>query len=159
MYSYFPLRKLLTRYMGTENPKVSIIIPVYNTEKYVQDAIESAINQTYDNLEIIVVNDGSTDESLEIIKKYEDKIKIISKENGGTASALNTGIKTMTGEWFKWLSADDILYPNSVEELISATKKIKDPKKTIFYSNYSYMDSKSNILGDFIEPNYNNLNN
>jgi len=77
--------------------KVSIIIPVYNAEKYLEECIESALNQTYPDIEIIAVNDGSTDNSLGILKKYEGKIKIISKENGGVASALNAGINAMTG--------------------------------------------------------------
>src|SRR2546428_1497219 len=97
--------------------KVSIIIPVYNAEKYLDKCINSAINQTYPDIEIIAVNDGSTDRSLDILKKYSDKIKIISKENGGLASARNAGFKGARGEWIKPLDADDILYPNAVEEL------------------------------------------
>ena len=139
--------------------KVSIVIPVYNAEKYIEECVESALNQTYHDIEVIAIDDGSTGKSLEILKKYQDKIKIIVKKNGGTATALNTGIKVMTGEWFKWLSADDVLYPNAIEELIVETKNVKDPQKTIFYSNFHYIDSKSNIIADFIEPNYNNLDN
>ena len=138
---------------------VSIVIPVYNAEKYIKECVESALNQTYHDIEVIAIDDGSTDKSLEILKKYQDKIKIIVKKNGGTATALNTGIKVMTGEWFKWLSADDVLYPNAVEELISETKEVKNPSNTIFYSNYHYVDSNSDVIGDFIEPNYNNLDN
>ena len=89
--------------------KVSIVIPVYNTEKYLDDCIESALNQTYKEIEVIAVNDGSTDNSLEVLKKYADRIKIISKPNGGTSSALNVGIAAMAGEWFKILGADDVL--------------------------------------------------
>ncbi len=105
--------------------KVSIVIPVFNAEKYISECIESALNQTYKNIEIIAVDDGSTDKSLELLHRYENKIKVISKENGGTATALNAGIKTIRGEWFKWLSDDDVLYPNCVEELIKEAKKIK----------------------------------
>jgi len=137
--------------------KVSIIIPTYNAEKYLEECIESALNQTYPDIEIIAVNDGSTDNSLGILKKYEGKIKIISKENGGVASALNTGINAMTGEWFKWLSADDVLYPNAVEELISEAKKIEDKKHTILYSYYDLIDSEGKIIDHAIEPNYNDL--
>src|SRR6185437_2092788 len=103
--------------------KVSIIIPVYNTEKYLDECIQSALNQTYHDIEIIAVNDGSKDNSLNILEQYSDKIKIISKSNGGTASALNVGIKNMNGQWFKWLSADDLLHPTAIEELVNVAEK------------------------------------
>ncbi|MGB6464511.1 MAG: glycosyltransferase [Nitrosotalea sp.] len=135
--------------------RVSIIVPVYNAEKYLEECIDSAINQTYQDIEIIAVNDGSTDNSLEILKKYSDKIKIISKKNGGTASALNTGIKAMTGEWFKWLSADDVLYPKFVEELILESKNIEN-KNLILYTNYDIIDSEGNLMNQRIERNFNN---
>lgn len=137
--------------------KVSIVIPVYNAEKYLEECIESALNQTYPDIEVIAVNDGSTDNSLGILKKYEGKIKIISKENGGVASALNAGINAMTGEWFKWLSADDALYPTAVEELISEAKKIEDKKHTILYSHFDFIDSEGKLVDHAIEPNYNDL--
>ncbi len=140
-----------------EKMTVSIIIPVYNAEKYLKECIESALEQTYQKIEVIAVNDGSKDNSLKILGEYSDKIKIISKLNGGTASALNLAIKNMTGDWFKWLSADDILYPNAIEELIRETEKIQDKKNTIFYSNYDIIDSNSKVIKQFIEPDYNNL--
>lgn len=105
---------------------------------------------------MIAVNDGSTDNSPDILKKYSDKVKTISKKNGGTASALNLGIKNMTGEWFKWLSADDVLYPNAIKELIDATKLLPD-KKYILYSNYDTIDSNGKIIDKVTEPNYNEL--
>ncbi len=142
--------------MNRGNDIVSIIIPVYNTEKYLEECLESALNQAYNEIEIIAVDDGSTDNSLNILKKYSDKIKIISKENGGTASALNAGIKNMKGEWFKWLSADDILYPNAVLELINAAKLLSN-KKYILYTNYDIIDSQGEIIDQMIEPNYNKL--
>ncbi len=137
--------------------KVSIIIPVYNTEKFIEPCIESALNQSYKDIEIIAIDDGSTDDSLKILEKFQDRIKIIHKENGGTATALNAGIKEMTGDWFKWLSADDILYPNAVEELIKESEKITDKTNVIFYSNYDVINSKGEIIRQFIEPDYNGL--
>ena len=138
--------------------KVSIIIPVYNTEKFLSECIDSAINQTYENIEIIAVNDGSTDNSKKILEKYFSKIKIINKPNGGTPSALNAGIKIMTGEWFKWLSADDIMKKNCVETLIKKTEELdKDANNCIFYSNFEYIDEKSNVIGQYIEPDLNRL--
>lgn len=137
--------------------KVSIIIPAYNAEKYIEESVESAINQTYQDIEIIVVDDGSKDNTVQLLKKYSDKIKVISKKNGGVASALNAGINEMSGEWFKWLSADDALNPNAVEELINETKKIEDKKHTIIYGNFDFIDSDGKLIDHYIEPNYNNL--
>lgn len=140
--------------------KVSIVIPVYNAEKYLDECITSALDQTYDDIEIIAVNDGSKDNSLDILKKYSDRIKIIDKKNGGTPTALNAGIHVMTGEWFKWLSADDVLLKHAIEYLVHETQNIgPESKSTIFYSNYNLIDHSSNIVGKFIEPNYNTLSN
>ena len=85
-----------------KKPKVSIIIPVYNGKDYVEEAIDSALNQTYDNKEIIVVNDGSKDNTEEICLSYKDKIKYYSKENGGVSTALNLAISKATGEYISW---------------------------------------------------------
>ena len=89
---------------------VSIVIPVYNSERFLSESIESALNQTYKNIEVIVVDDGSIDNSQEIIKQYSDKIISIKQENSGLASALNLGINKMTGKWFKWFSPDDTMW-------------------------------------------------
>jgi len=138
--------------------KISIVIPVYNTEKYIEQCIESALNQTYDNIEILAINDGSTDSTESILKKFENKIKIINKQNGGTASALNLGIKNMTGEWFKWLSADDLLKQDAIEKLVLEIKKLeKDAENCIVYSNYDVIDKNRKIIGTFVEPNYNSF--
>ena len=102
------------------NGKVSIIMPVYNGENYMREAIDSALAQTYENTEIIVVNDGSTDRTEEIAKSYGDRIVYVSKENGGSSSALNAGIKKMTGDFFSWLSHDDLYLPERTEELMKA---------------------------------------
>lgn len=141
-----------------EKMKVSIVIPVYNTEQYVEECIQSALNQTYKNIEVIVVNDGSTDNSLQIIRKYSDRIKIINKENGGTATALNAGIKALTGEWFKWISADDVLYENATEIQVEAAKKLgDDAKDSIFCTDVDLIDSTGKKIGEYVEPRYNNL--
>jgi len=137
--------------------KVSIVIPVYNAEKYLSECLDSALNQTYDNLEILAINDGSTDKSLEILEKYSDNIKIISKQNGGAASALNVGINSATGEWIKWLNADDILYPDAVEQLLKEARTLDDKTNTILYANYDFIDSDGKIIGHKFEPNYNDL--
>jgi len=140
--------------------KVSIVIPVYNNEKYVKESIESALNQTYQNTEVIAIDDGSTDKSPEILKKYSRKIKIFSKKNGGTSSALNAGIKAMTGEWFKWLGGDDVLLPNAVEELMKVTKNLKNKEKFIIVTDFYFIDSSGKLIGEkVIDKSYAELDN
>lgn len=143
--------------MNQQSDKISIVIPVYNAQEFLKECIDSALNQKYSNTEIIAVDDGSTDNSPEILKRYSDKIMTITKKNGGTASALNLGIKNMSGEWFKWLSADDVLYPNALEEMILESSKVENKESTIFYSNYDIINSDGDTVEKFIEPNYNQL--
>lgn len=108
--------------MNEKSPMVSIIIPVYNGANYVKDAIECALNQTYANVEIIVVNDGSNDnfETEKIALAYGSKIKYYHKTNGGVSSALNYGISKMSGEYFSWLSHDDLYDKNKIYNQMQA---------------------------------------
>ena len=135
---------------------VSIIIPVYNSAQFLKQSLESVINQTYQNIEIICVNDGSTDNSLEILQQYSDKITIISQENYGLASALNLGIRKMKGIWFKWFSPDDVMYPYTILTLIN---EAKNNPNTILYSNWEIIDENGKKLREFQESNYNKLTN
>ena len=134
---------------------VSVVIPVYNSEKYLEECLDSVISQTYQNIEIIAVDDGSTDSSLEILKKYSDKINIISQKNDGLASVLNLGISKMKGRWFKWFSPDDVMYSYTIEILVDEAKKHSDD--TIIYSNGNIIDDTGKILREFCESNYNEL--
>ncbi len=142
--------------MKNYKKKVSIIIPVFNSGKYLEKCLKSVIEQTYENKEIIVVYDKSSDNTLDILHKYQDKITIIDKKSGSTSKALNDGIRAMNGEWFQYVGSDDILYLNATEELILETEKLQD-HDYIFYSNYDIIDSNGNLLRQFIEPNYNIL--
>ncbi|NLC72830.1 MAG: glycosyltransferase, partial [Ruminococcaceae bacterium] len=114
---------------------------------YLREAIDSALNQTYDNIEIIVVNDGSCDEGKteEIALSYEDKIRYFSKENGGVATAVNFGIKNMKGEYFSWLSHDDMYAPKKVEHEISALSQVED-KRSIVSGGHKVINSKGRYL-------------
>ena len=105
-----------------KNPLVSVIIPIYNVEKYINKTINSVINQTYKNLEIILVNDGATDNSLEICKKYNEidsRIMIIEKENGGLSSARNAGLDVAKGEYISLIDGDDFIESHFIEYLLS----------------------------------------
>ena len=135
---------------------VSIIIPVYNSSQFLKESLESIINQTYSHIEIICVNDGSTDNSLEILESYSDKITIISQKNQGLASSLDAGIKQMQGKWFKWFSPDDVMYAHAIETLVNMAKKSHN---TIIYSNWEIINEKGNKLRNFSESNYNELSN
>lgn len=128
------------------NPLVSIIIPVYNGSNYLKDAIESALNQTYKNIEIIVVNDGSKDrgKSKKIAESYKNKIKYYEKENGGVSSALNYGIKKMKGDYFAWLSHDDLIEPEHIEKLVEYVS-IEGNEKQIPYAAFKVVD-ENNII-------------
>ena len=108
-------------------PKVSVIVPVYNVEKYVEKCLKSLVNQTMQEIEIIVVDDGSKDGSKSIvdnyIKKYPDKIKYLYKENGGLSSARNFGIPYANGEYIAFLDSDDYVEPTMYEEMYKLAKK------------------------------------
>ena len=129
------------------NPKVSIVIPVYNGSNFLREAIDSALAQTYKNIELIVVNDGSTDsgKTENIAKSYGENIRYFHKENGGVASALNLGISEMKGEYFSWLSHDDVYLPDKLEVLVSAIKNEADP--VILYGDYYLINGKSKVTG------------
>lgn len=133
-------------------PKVSIIIPVYNGSNYLQEAIDSALAQTYPNCEILVINDGSCDEGKTeaIALSYGDRIRYFKKENGGVASALNMGIRLMKGEYFSWLSHDDVYYPNKVKREVQAILASGDPTKLV-QCEYDFYDEDTGTytLTDF----------
>ena len=118
-------------------PLVSIIIPVFNGSNFLQYAIDSALQQTYRNIEILVINDGSSDKGkTELIAlSYGKKIKYFKKKNGGVSSALNFGISKMKGDYFSWLSHDDVYMPNKIKEQVSFLQKCTIPN-AIVYSDF-----------------------
>lgn len=128
-------------------PKVSIIIPVYNGADYLDKAIQSALSQSYQDVEIIVVNDGSTDggTTAKIARSYGDKIRYIEKENGGVSSALNCGIEAMTGEYFSWLSHDDEYRNEKIEKQVVALLEFKNDR-VIALCDTEFIDEQSKVL-------------
>ena len=118
--------------MDKFEPMVSIVIPVYNGANYMCEAIDSALAQTYKNIEILVINDGSVDDTEEIALSYGNKIRYFSKPNGGVATALNMGIEKMRGEYFSWLSHDDLYFPEKIEKQVACLRELDD--KTILIS-------------------------
>ena len=107
-------------------PKISVIIPVFNAEKYLKSSIDSILNQTEKDIEIIVINDGSTDNSLEILnnlQKLDSRIKVISRENRGVIESLNEAIKNSSGKYIARMDADDISFKDRLEKQFNYMEK------------------------------------
>lgn len=125
--------------------KVTIVIPVYNGSDYLAQAIESALAQTYRNIEVLVIDDGSTDQGAtqRIAKRYEPKVRVLSKPNGGVASALNLAVREMSGEYFSWLSHDDLYVPEKVAAQMASLAALpaEERRRTILYSDYAVFSS------------------
>ena len=117
-------------------PEISIIIPVYNAEKTLEKCLESVFKQTFQNFEIIAVNDGSTDDSLKILKKYQAKITIISQPNQGAAKARNAGGKMAVASFVIFCDADVVMKPEMLETMLTALKK--RPKASYAYSSFKF---------------------
>lgn len=156
--------------------KISVVIPVYNIEKYIRQCLESVINQTYKNLEIIVVNDGTKDNSMKIVGEYlsDKRIKIINKENGGQASARNRGIEIATGDYISFIDGDDWIELDTYEELVKNIKnediivfdfykfdeikqKIKKRSTTIKKFNEGVPENKKYLLLEFCNEAWNKI--
>ncbi len=129
--------------------KVSVIIPVYNVEKYLRQCLNSVVNQTLEDIEIIVINDGSTDNTLKIVQEYATKyknIKIIDKQNEGCYKARNIGLETAMGEYIAFLDSDDYIESNIYEKLYL---KAKETDADIVSSNYYILQDTKLKVVDF----------
>jgi glycosyltransferase involved in cell wall biosynthesis len=113
----------------SERPLVSIIVDNYNCDRYLGQAIDSALHQTFQPVEVIVVDDGSTDDSRAIIQEYDGRILPVFKQNGGQASAFNAGFACSQGEVVIFLDADDVLFPDTVEKVVQALRDHPDISK------------------------------
>jgi glycosyltransferase involved in cell wall biosynthesis len=119
-------RKLQEKTRLKSNGKVSVIIPNYNYAKYVAEAIESVMSQSYKDIEIVVVNNGSTDDSMEVLQKYAKKIRLINQENLGQSGSRKTGLEAATGDYIAFLDADDKWDPQKIEkQMLLFTPKVE----------------------------------
>src|SRR5215470_19778957 len=127
-------------------PLVSIVIPVYNGSDYLREALDSALSQTYPHVEILVVNDGSTDAGATeaIARSYGDRIRYFWKPNGHVASALNFGIQQMRGEYFSWLSHDDVYLPDKIK--IQMALAVRATRPTLYYGDFATIDASGKLL-------------
>lgn len=140
------------------NPLVTIIIPVFNGSNYVGIAIESALSQDYPNIEVLVINDGSTDNGAtkEICTQYQSRIRYYEKENGGVASALNLGLREMNGTYFSWLSHDDRFLSNKISQQVDFA--VRNDARFV-YSNAQTIDQVGNLIDDTSTSNTSKWNN
>lgn len=123
--------------------KVSVIIPTYNREKYICSAIDSVLQQVYSCIEIIVIDDGSTDNTRKVLKKYSNKIKYVYIKNSGPANARNVGMRMAQGEFIAWLDSDDLYYPHKLELQLSVFNKLDDID--LVYTEFSGFNEKGSL--------------
>jgi len=135
--------------MSTDK-KVSVIIPNYNYAQYVGQAIESVMNQTYSNIEIIVVNNGSIDNSLEILKRYGTRIYLVDQENMGQSGARKTGLAKATGDFIAFLDADDIWEPSKIEKQML----LFSPKTELVYCGIARFSENNQMLSSIHLPRF-----
>ncbi len=140
------------------HPPVSIVIPVYNGARYVGQAIESALAQDYPNVEVLVVNDGSTDDgrTREAVAPYLGRVRYFEKPNGGVASALNFGIREMRGDYLSWLSHDDLYRVDKVSRQMARMRELKSD--AILYSDFEIVDEHGNRVSSVQVPQGDALN-
>lgn len=126
---------------------ISVIIPLYNKESIIERSLQSVLSQDYDDFEIVVVNDGSTDRSTDIVRTINDtRIRIIEQENGGPSKARNTGVKYAKGDWIIFLDADDELLPGALKHFMNLSKS---HTKVRFYSCMFYNSYKGKVENGF----------
>lgn len=152
------VKETLYVYRKIKEELISVIVPVYNVEKYLHECLDSILNQTYQNLEIILINDGSTDSSGKICDDYaakDGRIKVIHQENGGLSDARNKGLDAMTGQFVTFVDSDDIIYHDAIEIMYHY---LKQTHTSIAVSNYYEFSKTENghFTSYFFDINTNN---
>lgn len=136
------------------NPLVSVIIPSYNQAEFLREALDSLIDQTYKNWEAVIINDGSEDNTKEVMTEYaakDNRIRPFSKSNGGITSALNAGLEKAHGEYFCWLSSDDLFYPDKIKLQVNAFEGLDD-SYALVYGSFDILNQSSNSKNLQIQP-------
>lgn len=136
-------------HMSHKGPLVSTIIPCYNDEDFVGDAIKSALGQTYSNVETIVVDDGSTDGSWGVICSFGDRIRRERQENQGAPAARNRGVELAEGKYVKFLDADDLLVEDCIERQVHQSERLPEGKKAVVFGDAIWVDEDGNKLDGY----------
>lgn len=135
------------------NPLVTIVVPSYNQGQFIDDTLKSILNQDYPNIEVIVMDGGSTDQTLEVLKRYEGRITYISEPDNGQSHAINKGFRMAKGEIVAWLNSDDI-YPDrmSVRHMVVAFGR--NTKADLIYGDFIEIDKNNVLLKIYKRPSY-----
>jgi len=132
------------------DPLVSVVIPVFNQERFIGEAIESVLSQTYPRIELIVVDDGSTDSTRDVIERYRDRLVYLHQANAGASVALNVGIRHAHGELVGWLSSDDVYFPGKVA--LQVEQFAREPEIGLSYTDFEVIDGRGSVLRTVHSP-------
>jgi glycosyltransferase involved in cell wall biosynthesis len=137
----------MVRPQAKEAPRVSVVLPTYNQAHYLPQALDSVLNQTWRDFELVVVNDGSTDETPRILDEYQRRygIKVVHQENRKLPGALNTGFRLARGQYLTWTSSDNIMRPRMLEVLVGALDR--HPEVGLVYADWEIIDEQGEIVG------------
>lgn len=144
--------------MSSNWPRISIITPSFNQAEFLERTILSVLDQGYPNLEYIIIDGGSADGSVEIIRKYADRLAYwVSESDRGQAHAINKGLQRATGEWVAWQNSDDIFYPGTFESLVQ--EAARSPHADLIIGNMNLIDKNDELLRDlkYVRPTYRSL--
>lgn len=139
-------------------PKISIVTPSYNQAQYLERTICSVLDQGYPNIEYIIIDGGSTDGSVDVIRKYAGRLAYwVSEPDRGQANAINRGLKLATGDWVAWQNSDDIFYPGAFHQLAQAAAT--KPKSSLIIGNINLIDKDDQLIRDikYVKPTYKSL--
>lgn len=136
-----------------ELPRVTMVTPTYNQGQYLADTIDSVLAQEYPNIEYIVIDDGSTDNTRDVLRRYDDRIRWESQENQGQAETLNRGWAIASGEIIGYVSSDDLLKPNAVGD--SVRYMLDHPDAVLVYPDFELIDARGKRIREFRTPDYN----
>jgi glycosyltransferase involved in cell wall biosynthesis len=144
--------------MTTRQPRISVVTPSFNQARYLERTILSVLDQGYPNLEYIIIDGGSTDGSVEIIRKYEDRLAFwVSEADRGQAHAINKGLLMATGDWVGWQNSDDIYYPGCFSSLVAAASRYA--AAGLIIGNMNLLDPDDKLLRDlkYVRPTYHSI--
>lgn len=126
--------------------RVSVVVPVYNSEPYLRECIDSVLAQTYHDIEVIAVDGGSTDGSLDTLEGYGGRVRVVHEPGSGISATVNTGVRLMTGGWLKRVDSDDVLHPDAVSELVATSASADHDAKSVAFLDHIRIDREGAVL-------------